>query len=34
LFVNYKGRKVGEKKGYIMVEYYYPFIESVINNYN
>jgi len=30
LFVNHRGRKVAEKTGYIMSEYYYPFIESVV----
>lgn len=30
LFVNHRGRKVAEKNGYILPEYYYPFIESVV----
>lgn len=33
LFVNHRGRKIAEKKGYIITEYYYPFILSVIQNY-
>ncbi|UAM98634.1 thioredoxin family protein [Polaribacter litorisediminis] len=33
LMVNYKGKKLAEKKGYIMTEYYYPFIQSVIQKY-
>lgn len=33
MMVNYKGKKLGEKKGYIMTEYYYPFIQSVIQKY-
>jgi thioredoxin-related protein len=33
MMVNYKGKKLAEKKGYIMTEYYYPFIQSVIQKY-
>ncbi len=33
LFVNHKGKKVAEKRGYILTEYYYPFITSVIRKY-
>ena len=33
LFVNHRGRKVAEKSGYILTEYYYPFITSVIRKY-
>lgn len=33
VFVNHKGKKIAEKKGYIMTEYYYPFIVSVVNNF-
>ena len=34
LFVNFRGRKIAEKKGYIITEYYYPFINSVLDDYN
>lgn len=34
LFVNFRGRKIAEKKGYIMTAYYYPFINSVLDDYN
>ena len=30
LFLNHKGKKVAEKTGYILSDYYYPFIESVL----
>ena len=33
LMVNHRGKKIAEKKGYIMTEYYYPFFQSVINQY-
>ena len=33
MFVNHKGRKIAEKKGYIMTEYYYPFFQSQIDRY-
>lgn len=33
VFVNHKGKMIGYKKGLILTEYYYPFIESVIENY-
>ncbi len=33
LFVNHRGRKIAEKKGYILTDYYYPFIEKVIQRY-
>ena len=33
IFVNHKGRKISEKRGYVMTEYYYPYIQSVIYNY-
>lgn len=33
VFVNYRGRMIGYKKGLILTEYYYPFIQSVIENY-
>lgn len=32
IFLNYKGRKISEKKGYILTEYYYPYIQSVVYN--
>lgn len=33
MFVNHRGKKIAEKKGYILTEYYYPFFESEIDNY-
>ncbi|AUC85153.1 hypothetical protein CW731_07530 [Polaribacter sp. ALD11] len=33
VFVNHRGKMIGYKKGLILTEYYYPFIESVIENY-
>lgn len=33
VFVNYKGKMIGYKKGLILIDYYYPFINSVIENY-
>jgi thioredoxin-related protein len=33
VFVNDKGKMIGYKKGLILTEYYYPFIQSVIENY-
>ncbi|WP_298766617.1 thioredoxin family protein [uncultured Polaribacter sp.] len=33
VFVNHKGAMIGYKKGLILTEYYYPFINSVIENY-
>ncbi|MFD2529071.1 MULTISPECIES: thioredoxin family protein [Polaribacter] len=33
VFVNHRGRMIGYKKGLILTEYYYPFINSVIENY-
>jgi thioredoxin-related protein len=33
MIVNHKGRKIAEKKGYIMTEYYYPFFQSQIDRY-
>ncbi len=33
LFVNHRGKKVSEKRGYVLTEYYYPYIQSVIYNY-
>jgi thioredoxin-related protein len=33
LMVDHKGKKLAEKKGYIMTEYYYPFFQSVIQQY-
>ncbi|ARV13698.1 thioredoxin family protein [Polaribacter sp. SA4-12] len=33
VFVNHKGKIIGYKKGLILTEYYYPFIQSVIENY-
>ena len=31
LFVNYRGKEIGRKKGYIITEYYYPFFTSIIH---
>jgi thioredoxin-related protein len=33
MIVNHRGKKIAEKKGYIMTEYYYPFFQSQIDNY-
>jgi thioredoxin-related protein len=33
MMVNHRGRKLAEKKGYVMSEYYYPFFQSVIRKY-
>lgn len=33
VFVNDKGKMIGHKKGLVLTEYYYPFIQSVIENY-
>ena len=30
LFVNHRGRKIDVKSGYILTEYYFPFIQNVI----
>lgn len=33
LFVNHKGKKISEKRGYVITEYYFPYIQSVVYNY-
>jgi len=33
MMVNHKGRKIAEKKGYVITEYYYPFFQAVIGKY-
>ena len=33
MIVNHRGKKIAEKKGYIMTEYYYQFLQSEINKY-
>lgn len=33
MVVNHRGKKIAEKKGYIMTEYYYPFLQTQINKY-
>lgn len=33
MMVNHRGKKIAEKKGYVITEYYYPFFQSVINSY-
>jgi thioredoxin-related protein len=33
MIVNHKGKKIAEKKGYILTEYYYPFLRSHIEEY-
>jgi thioredoxin-related protein len=33
VFINHKGKIIGYKKGLILTEYYYPFIQSIIENY-
>lgn len=32
IFLNHRGKKISEKKGYILTEYYMPYINSIINN--
>ncbi len=34
IFINHKGKEIKRKKGLILTEYYYPFIESIIKTYN
>ena len=33
MMVNHRGKKIAEKKGYVITEYYYPFFQSVIGKY-
>jgi thioredoxin-related protein len=33
MIVNHRGKKIAEKKGYIMTEYYYPFLQFQIDRY-
>lgn len=33
LFVNHKGKVFAEKKGYILTEYYFPYIQNVVYDY-
>mgnify|MGYP005990108407 CR=1 FL=1 len=33
VMVNHRGKMIGYKKGLILTEYYYPFFQSVIDNY-
>ena len=33
MIVNHRGKKIAEKKGYIMTEYYYPFFQLQIDKY-
>ncbi|MDX6747748.1 thioredoxin family protein [Polaribacter sp. PL03] len=33
VFINHQEKMIGYKKGLILTEYYYPFIQSVIENY-
>lgn len=33
LFVNHRGKVFAEKKGYILTEYYFPYIQSVVYDY-
>ncbi len=33
MVVNHRGKKIAEKKGYVMTEYYYPFFKEVIRKY-
>jgi thioredoxin-related protein len=33
LIVDYKGKVIAEKKGYIITEYYFPFLEQEIRKY-
>ncbi|PQJ82417.1 thioredoxin family protein [Polaribacter glomeratus] len=33
MIVNHRGKKLAEKKGYVIVDYYYPFLQSEIDDY-
>ena len=33
MIVNHRGKKLAEKNGYILVDYYYPFLQSEIDDY-
>jgi thioredoxin-related protein len=33
MVVNHRGKKIAEKRGYVMTEYYYPFLQSVIRKF-
>tara|TARA_R110000765_G_scaffold153181_1_gene256055 strand:+ start:611 stop:1099 length:489 start_codon:yes stop_codon:yes gene_type:complete len=33
MIVNHRGKKLAEKKGYVMTDYYYPFLQSEIDSY-
>jgi thioredoxin-related protein len=33
MIVNHRGKKLAEKKGYVMTAYYYPFLQSKIDGY-
>ena len=33
MIVNHRGKKLAEKKGYIITDYYYPFFQNEIDNY-
>jgi thioredoxin-related protein len=33
MIINHRGKKIAEKQGYIVTEYYYPFLQSQINKY-
>lgn len=33
MMINHRGKKIAEKKGYVITEYYYPFFQSVIGKY-
>jgi hypothetical protein len=33
MIFNHRGKKIAEKKVYIMTEYYYQFLQSEINKY-
>lgn len=33
MIVNHRGKKLAEKKGFVIVDYYYPFLQSEIDDY-
>lgn len=33
VFTNHKGKMIGYKKGLILIDYYYPYFQSIIENY-
>jgi thioredoxin-related protein len=33
MIVNHRGKKLAEKKGYVLTDYYYPFLQSEIDSF-